>query len=198
VQQLEVERQTLEGLVPVARARHEYSVAIASINWPIAALNLVLALCAALLAYQHQSENLELDPTHSAQGPGARERYRRLRWEVDAERGAICAGVSVIDTRIRRIKHLAESRPLSRADARAERLRGVIPMFRAENARARGLDTRSILAFQSPVPDVIPVVDDSAFALPDVYEQSLTRYVELQRQFLELEREREAAAETLT
>jgi hypothetical protein len=88
VQQLEVERQTLEGLVPVARARHEYSVAIASINWPIAALNLVLALCAALLAYQHQSENLELDPTHSAQSPGARERYRRLRWEVDAERGA--------------------------------------------------------------------------------------------------------------
>jgi hypothetical protein len=197
VQQLEVERQTLEGLMPVLRARHEYAVAIASINWPIAALNLVLALCAALLAYQHKSESLELDPAHSAQAPGARERYRLVRSEVESERGAICGVVSVIDTRIKRIRHLGESRPLLRADGKAERLRSIIPMFRAENARARGLDTRSILAFQAPVPDIIPVVDESAFQLPDVFDASLNRYGELQAEFLRLERERVAATETI-
>jgi len=202
VQQLDVERQTLEGLVPVVRARHEYATAIASINWPIAALNLVLALCAALLAYQHQSENLELDATHTAQAPAARERYRALRSQVEEERGTICGIVSDIDTRIKRIRHLSESRPLLRGgvggvDGKAERLRGIIPMFRAENARARGLDTRSILAFQAPVPDVVPTVDESDFSLPDVFDESVKRYSDLQAEFLELERAREAATEVI-
>ncbi|MGH7677641.1 MAG: hypothetical protein ACRENU_04175 [Gemmatimonadaceae bacterium] len=197
VQQLDVERQTLEGQVPVLRARHEYAVSIASINWPIAALNLVLALCAALLAYQHQSETLELDPAHTVRAPAARERYRALRTSVEDERASVCALASDIDTRLRRTRHLAESRPLLRADGKAARLRGVIPLFRAENARTRGMDTRSILAFQAAVPDVIPGVDESAFQLPDVFEDSLKRYGDLQSRFLELEGEREAATETI-
>ena len=199
VQQLDVERQTLEGLVPVVSARHEYATAIASINWPIAALNLVLALCAALLAYQHQSENLELDATYSAQAPAARERYRGLRAQVEDERGTICGIVSVIDTGITHIRHLSESRPLVRGgtDGKAERLRGVIPMFRAENARARGLDTRAILAFHAPVPDVVPAVDESSFSLPDTFNESLKRYDELRAEFLKREREREAATEVI-
>jgi hypothetical protein len=198
VQQLDVERQTLEAQVPVLRARHEYAVSIASINWPIAALNLVLALCAALLAYQHQSENLELDPTHSAQAPAARERYRVLRTTVEEERAYICALTSEIDTRLKRITHLSESRPLLRVDGKAARLRSIIPMFRSENARARGLDTRSIVAFQAPIPDVIPVVDDSAFGLPAVFDESVQRHADLQSRFLTLEGEREAATETIT
>jgi hypothetical protein len=197
VQQLEVERQTLEGLVPVLRARHEYAVSIAAINWPIAALNLVLALCAALLAYLHQSENLELDATHSAQAPAARERYGTSRKDVQDERGAVCELVSEIDTRIKRIAHLSESRPLLRAEGKAERLRRVIPMFRAENARARGLDTRSILAFQAAVPELVAEVDETAFRVPDVFEESRNRYGDLQSEFLKLERDREAATETI-
>ncbi len=197
VQQFEVERQTLEGLVPVLRARHEYAVSIAAINWPIAALNLVLALCAALLAYQHQSENLELDASHSAQAPSARERYGVLRTAAEDERGEICVLSTHMATRIKRLTHLSETRPLLRADGKADRLRRVVPMFRAENARARGLDTRSILAFHTPVPDVLPAVDDSACPLPDVYAASLTRYADLQAEFLKLEREREAATETI-
>lgn len=192
VQQLDVERQTLEAQIPVLRARHEYAVSIAAINWPILALNLVLALCAALLAYQHQSESLELDATHTAQAPPARERYSKSRTAVEEERGAICALTSEIDTSLKRVLHLSEARPLLRAEGKAERLRGVIPLFRAENARARGMDPRSILAFQAPVPEVIPAIDDSALGLPEEYEESVKRYGELQGQFLELEGKREA------
>lgn len=195
VQQLEVERQTLEGLVPVLRARHEYAVSIAAINWPIAALNLVLALCAALLAYQHQSENLELDAT-PAQAPSAREKYGALRTAAEDERGEICVLSSHMATRIKRLTHFSETRPLLRADGKADRLRRVVPMFRAENARARGLDTRSILAFRSPIPDLAPAIDDSACPLPDVFQESLKRYADLQSEFLTLERDRVVATET--
>ena len=195
VQQLDVERQTLEAQVPVLRARHEYAVSIAAINWPILALNLVLALCAALLAYLHQSESLELDATHTAGAPAARERYGKARAAVEEERGAICTLASEIDTKLKRVVHLAEARPLLRADGKAERLRGVIPLFRSENARARGMDTRSVLAFQAPVPEVIPAIEDSALGLPDEHQESVARYAELQGQFLELEGKREVVGE---
>ncbi|MGH7638188.1 MAG: hypothetical protein ACREOK_11105, partial [Gemmatimonadaceae bacterium] len=197
VQQLDVERQTLEGLMPVLRARHEYAGSIAAINWPIAALNLVLALCAALLAYLHQSENLELDATHSARAPAAREHYGTSRREADAERGAVCDLISEIDTRVQRIVHLSASRPFLRANGKAERLRRVIPIFRAENARHRGLDTRSILAFQAAVPELVAEVDDSPFRVPDAFEESQKRCGDLQSEFLKLERDREAATETI-
>jgi hypothetical protein len=70
-------------------------------------------------------------------------------------------------------------------------------MFRAENARARGLDTRSILAFQSPVPEVAAAVDDSACPLPAVVGESLKRYEDLKVEFLRLERERAAGTESV-
>ena len=59
-----------------------------------------------------------------------------------------------------RINHLLESRPARDWQAKQDRLQSVIVQFRGDNARLRGLDTASILAFKQPGTILFPDVDD--------------------------------------
>jgi hypothetical protein len=194
IEQLDLERQKLEASVPVLQARHDYALTIASINLPIGALNLVLALCAALLAYLHQSESLEVDGQRLPRSVAARQTFTSCREDVEQGRGRICELASDIDTRIKRIHHLIDSRPLLEPEAKLERLRGIIPIFRTENSRSRGLDARSIRAFLIPPEDMVPDTHvQSPFRVPDLFVESQERYGVLQDEFRSLERDRIAS-----
>jgi hypothetical protein len=59
-----------------------------------------------------------------------------------------------------RINHLLESHPLREWEAKQDRLQSIIPIFRGENARARGLDTVSVVAFSTPGTIVFPPVNE--------------------------------------
>jgi hypothetical protein len=71
-----------------------------------------------------------------------------------------------IQTSIARAKYLAGTHPLSDAEAKAGRLSAVVPLFRAENARARGVDPESIVAFKQPAGLALPIVPDEPFQVP--------------------------------
>ena len=53
---------------------------------------------------------------------------------------------------IGRAEHLLAASPLAEWRAKADRLNGVIPLFRGENARLRGIDPANILAFANKSP----------------------------------------------
>ncbi len=198
VQQLDIKRQNREATIPLLQARHEYAVSIAALNRPILFLNMSLALCAALLGYLHHSESLEVEPARSSLARPARERYNASRAAVEEERGRIGNLEADIDAHIRRVHHLAEARPLLNADGKAERLRSVIPLFRAENASARGMDTRSIRAFDTAPSIVANGELDAPFRIPKLFTESAERTERLRSEFRQLERDREAASEFAT
>ena len=196
VQELDLERQQIQATIGPLQARHEYTQTVSNANVPIAVLNLVLALVAGIAAYQHQSEVMEVEPARSPAAVAARTRYTTARAAVDEVRHGICELSTQFDQGATRIQHLLDSRPLLESDGKIQRLRRVIPSFRAENQRARGMDQQSIRAFQQPVPEVIPDIDlAEPFRAPDGLPSALERYADLRTQFAALERDREAATE---
>ena len=195
VQRLELERQNREAGLPALRDRYEYAVAITALNVPILFLNITLALCAALLGYLHHTESLEVEPLRPSKARAAREHHLARRAAAEAERAEICDLQAEIDTHIKRVHHLMDSRPLLDFKAKTERLRAIIPAFRTENARARGLDSRSIRAFGS-VPEIVAEGDwNEPFRLPERFADSLEQNERLRAGFRDLERERQVESE---
>ena len=60
---------------------------------------------------------------------------------------------------IGRVEHLMTASPLAEWGAKVDRLEGVIPLFRGENARLRGMDPASILAFAGKPSLSLPIVE---------------------------------------
>ncbi|HEX5871874.1 MAG TPA: hypothetical protein VFY65_15705, partial [Longimicrobium sp.] len=93
---------------------------------------------------------------------------------------------------ILRVEHLLAVQLLRDWHGKAERLRGVVSMFRIENARLRGLDVADIAAFRVPVsvtftePDPARLVLERPRAL-DAYRMECAR---LQDHLLDLDLDR--------
>lgn len=141
--------------------RADYADVIARMNWPILLLNFVLAVAAALAAYLATRDSLHgrLDNPRAAE---LRRELRGLRYDEARHREALAR----LDVAIRRefaaANYLLHSRPLQGWEAKLDRLRAVIPRFRIENARARGIDAANIAAFQKPVTFAIAPGDEDA------------------------------------
>jgi len=72
-----------------------------------------------------------------------------LQWHLD-NFAAVDAGrkaESLAHAGISRVQHLLGANPLRESNAKLQRINGVIPLFRGENARFRGLDPANIRAF---------------------------------------------------
>jgi len=183
----------VETALPTARAvladrerKLEYATGIAAMNRPILILNLVLALAAALASYLAKETRIT---DGRREDPGERaivERIASLRVRARHERDAIRAAGERAAASLARAQRLLDARPLRGWEAKAERLRGVIPLFRAENARLRGVDPANIAAFRREPTTPFPTIDpEMPFPVPD----------DLPRRAAELERlEAELAA----
>lgn len=138
--------------------RFDYATGITAMNLPIFLLNLVLVISAAVAAYLSRGESVtkknEVDPRLVE----LRATLARLRTDADDHRHALQELDGEIQTQLARVNYLLNSDPLHGWEGKTERLRRVIPLFRAENARERGMDPASIASFQRP-----PVVN-----LPEV------------------------------
>ena len=146
--------------------RADYADVIARMNWPILLLNFVLVVAAALAAYLATRDSLHgrLDNPQAAE---LRRELRALQRDEARHREALAR----LDIAIRRefaaANYLLHSRPLQGWEAMLDRLRAVIPRFRVENARARGIDTANIAAFQRPVVlAVAPGEEDAMLTAP--------------------------------
>jgi hypothetical protein len=144
-----------------------YAKTVQQNNGPILGLNLGLIFTAIILGFCYKAEDLADTKGEHPEIVAARERLSELDKElfaaVDAGRNAEALAFAGIS----RVRHLLNANPLRESTAKIERLKGVIPMFRGENARSRGLDTVSILAFAHPVDLGLAAIDhDETFQEP--------------------------------
>ncbi|HET7602980.1 MAG TPA: hypothetical protein VFK36_08185 [Gemmatimonadales bacterium] len=157
------------------RSRKDYAESIGELNVPILLLNIVLVITAIVAGYHreeviHSFERLEPGPMMSAlPEPAVRsaadedlalsadteavlqpseDRVEALRVKFRQHAASVTDAVSRASESLNRADELTSVDPYQQWQAVADRLNCMIPMFRAENARRRALDTRDILAFR--------------------------------------------------
>jgi len=135
-------------------------------NLPILILNVVLALTAVTASYCVAApkivEGKLVDPVISE----LKSKAATLRLDIINQRQLLRTLDAQIQTGISRSKYLAGTRPLAEWRAKAQRLNAVVTLFRAENARFRGVDPESIIAFRQRSSIEFPTVPDEGFQLP--------------------------------
>ena len=153
-------------------------------NVPILYLNLALILAAIVLGYSHQSEDLG---DKRGEHPGivaARARLGTLDSEMFAALDAGRRAESQAHTEIGRVHHLLRASPLREWRSKQQRVEGVIPLFRGENARLRGLDPANIRAFDLPATLELPAVaDDESFQEPHEFARLKLDFEQLRTEF---------------
>jgi len=146
--------------------REHFAKDISMMNGPILMLNFVLALTALTASYCAAEpkvvEGRLIDPVI----PELKSTLASLRMEMVNHRQLLRALDGEIQTSIALAMYLASTHPLSDAEAKAGRLSAVVPLFRAENARARGVDPESIVAFKQAASLSLPVVPEEPFQVP--------------------------------
>ena len=148
--------------------KQSYAAAIHRMNLPIAGLNLALVFAAMLVGYLREEKRFSVIPHAVAARAADRERRKAdLGVEFGDRRAAAHQALDEVRAGILRVEHLLAVRLLRDWNGKAQRLRGVVSMFRIENARLRGLDVADIAAFRIPV--------SVAFAEPDAEQLVLER-----------------------
>jgi hypothetical protein len=154
--QLEETRSLLKEL----QKRDDYASGISAMNWPILLLNLTLAISAIAASYlhdEHRIVDIRLADPRLAQ---LKQRLAMLRDTHRSQAPTLRTLEPLVQSHISSAKYLAQSAPLREWRSKAKRLEDIVPLFRTENARQRGIDVHNILAFQQQWPLELPAVDE--------------------------------------
>lgn len=149
------EMRTLE----IHRDDRAYATTVQNNNTPLFFLNLGLVFGAAVLGFltyrQVASEQRGEHPAVVQLRADRRSLQTHAHSAVQSGRAAETQARASIG----RVEHLMTASPLAEWNAKVDRLVGVIPLFRGENARLRGIDPASILAFAGKPPLSLPIVE---------------------------------------
>lgn len=147
--------QTLE----LHRDDAAYATTVQNNNGPLLLFNIGLVLAAAMLGYLTYAHTVsDGRGEHPALAPLRADR-RALQADAHAMVQTGRVKESMARAGIGRAEHLIAASPLAEWRAKADRLNGVIPLFRGENARSRGIDPANILAFGNKSPLILPIVE---------------------------------------
>lgn len=164
-----------------------YATTVQRNNTPILLLNLALIITAAILGFSYKSEDLgEKRGEHPGIAP-LRVRQRELERELfDIVReGRSSAGLA--QAAIGRALHLVRAEPLRGWESKQARLESVIPRFRGENCRLRGLDPANVRAFDDPPALDLAVVDiERPLCEPTDFDVLREEFTALSRKFTQL------------
>ena len=147
--------QTLE----IHRDDRAYATTVQNNNTPLFFLKLGLVFGAAVLGYLTYRQIVSDGTGEHPAIVQLRADRRSLQTDAHAAVQAGRTAESQARVSIGRVEHLMTASPLAEWGAKADRLVGVIPLFRGENARMRGIDPASILAFSGTPPLVLPTVE---------------------------------------
>jgi hypothetical protein len=175
---LETRVENQRVVVQQAEDRVRYASNLTRANFAILVLNIVLALSAALIGYlSHKAviggrqENPELAAIENRIA-SLHALTRETRLQVQRAETRVTDDFSELDRYV-------SSRPLSAWEAKADRLKSVVQLFRSENARLRGIDSANILAFRKPIeiewPDIGSDFRCDKPADVDAYRQEFAR-----------------------
>ena len=124
-----------------------YAATVQRNNTPILALNVALLCAAIVLGFGVKHENLGDRRGEHPEIPRLHERLAELEQEkLELARQAREAQGNA-EAAISRVMHLGQVDPLQGWESKALRLQSIIPRFRGENARLRGLDPANIRSF---------------------------------------------------
>jgi hypothetical protein len=137
-----------------------YASTVQRNNVPILFLNLALVITAAVLGYAYAHADLGEKRGEHPDLVRLRERCVALRGEQIALDHDARAAASLAHLAASRVRHLLGAHPLRGWESKVRRLESIIPLFRGENARARGLDPANIRAFDEPPVLDLPPVDE--------------------------------------
>jgi preprotein translocase subunit SecG len=154
-----------------------YATTVQRINNAIVWLNVGLVLAAMTLGFVYKKEDLTDRQGEHPSLPPLRAKLLVLEREGLVHAQAARNSLSRAGAQAGRINHLLDSHPLREWQGKQDRLQSVIQQFRGDNARLRGLDTASILAFRIPGTILFPSVDEN---------EELRRPIELDRLVEEL------------
>ena len=172
--------------------RVAYAATIQAMNLPILLLNISLLIAAAVAGYTSHREKIGESRGEDPRLMPINARVDVLRLEALRHRERMWETAREADRRLTTLRHLLRARPLQGWEGKAERLSRVVDVFRAENARHRGMDPASILAFREPVPIELPDLDGDAPLVNEPEDLPLLE-IEYARLRLELEQIRPEA-----
>ena len=144
----------------IHRDDRAYATTVQNNNTPLFFLNLGLVFGAAVLGFLTYRQTVS---DGKGEHPAIVQASRRPAIVADrrtlggSSQGR--AAESQARASIGRVEHLMTASPLAEWGAKADRLEGVIPLFRGENARLRGMDPASILAFAGKPSLSLPIVE---------------------------------------
>ncbi len=176
-----------DDMEAIAKEQHEYAQSMSRLSWPILLLNTTLVLCAISAAYYHTRDRRR---EYFNESPF--EGQRRALIEAGEQSASVVSTVLAETVeQIRELRSLLSEKPLKKLSALTHQLEAVVALYRAENGRARGLDTREIPAFQGDVELELEVDEEATRALlmrdPDEYEEErrklYERYEEVRTRF---------------
>lgn len=148
VARLSALRPALEDEQRTREERRNYAERIAATNAPIAILNTVLFLTAALLGYLKVRDHVTAADPQDPRLTDLRERRRELRAQIERERERVREADRAARESIAWAEFLSQSKPFEDWEGRRDRLARVVPLFRSENARVRGVDPHNVAAFR--------------------------------------------------
>lgn len=188
VARLSALRPALEEELLARQERRSYAERIRATNVPIAILNSVLFLTAALLGYLLARDRVTAADPQDPRMVDLTERRRELRESVERRRERIHEADRDARVAIAWAEFLAQSKPFEDWEGRRERLARVTSLFRSENARLRGVDPENIQAFRAETRfDVAVPEAHGRFRLPNDFGAVKERHVALLQEWQRLD-----------
>lgn len=180
VARLSAMRPELEEEQRTRQERRNYADRIRATNGPIAILNGVLFLTAALLGYLKVRDEVTAPDPQDPRMVDLMQRKRDLRDLIARHRERIRDADRDAREGIAWAEFLSQSKPFEDWEGRRQRLARVTSMFRAENARVRGVDPQNIAAFRTePSFDVAVPEAHGRFRLPSDFGAVKERHLSL-------------------
>jgi hypothetical protein len=144
------------------RARAQYATGIQAMNIPITGLNLILIIASALASYLAANVAQTEGRLALPRMDRLEARLKELSGEEARYRVELRELAEKVQAELGHADHLLHSRPLRGADEKAKRLQSLIALFRAENARERGIDPATIQAFRKRIELDLPEPEAAA------------------------------------
>ena len=189
-------RPALEDEQRTREERVNYADRIRATNVPIAILNGVLFMTAALLGYLKVRDEVTAADPLDPRLVDLMERRRELRTSVERHRELVRDADRDAREGIAWAEFLAQSKPFEDWEGRRDRLARVTSIFRAENARVRGVDPQNILAFRTETRfDAAVPEAHGRFRLPGDFGAVKERHLALLRQWNQMEEQAPRAQE---
>ncbi|MBW3553179.1 MAG: hypothetical protein KY466_06705 [Gemmatimonadetes bacterium] len=181
-------RPALEDEQRTREERVNYAERIRATNVPIAILNGVLFLTAGLLGYLKVRDEVTAADPLDPRMVDMLERKRELRASIERHRELVRDADRDAREAIAWAEFLSQSKPFEDWEGRRDRLARVTSIFRAENARVRGVDPQNILAFRTETRfDAAVPEAHGRFRLPADFGAVKERHLSLLRQWNQME-----------